>query len=128
MTAHRSHQGKSACRTLDLFAQYHRREKLTQSGPRSICPFVAIKRTLACRTLAPTLSTVGISHAGQNNTSLSSTTEACFEEVDERQADFAQFDRLDKQCKKVFLRDRHYAFLYLVLTTREISAGGISAT
>jgi hypothetical protein len=29
--------------------------------------------------------------------------------VNQRQADFAQFNRLDKQSKKVFLRCRHYA-------------------
>jgi hypothetical protein len=40
--------------------------------------------------------------------------------VDERQADFAQFDRLDKQSKKVFLRETHYACVYAELTTREI--------
>jgi hypothetical protein len=48
--------------------------------------------------------------------------------VDERQANFAQFDRLDKQSKKVILRDRHYAFLYVVLTTREISIWGLQQT
>jgi hypothetical protein len=30
--------------------------------------------------------------------------------VDERQADFAQFDRLNNQWRKLILRDTHYAF------------------
>src|SRR6185369_6231820 len=55
--------------------------------------------------------------ARQNDAPFSSTTKACFEKVDERQANLAQFNRLDKQSKKRSLRGRHYAWPDGELTT-----------
>src|SRR6185369_9408558 len=79
--------------------------------PGRFGPLVAIKRPLPGRAFSPTFRAVGIDNAREDNASLSGATETCFEKVNERQAYFAQFNRLDKQSKKVFLRDRHYAFL-----------------
>ncbi len=118
MTAHQFHQGKRVCRALDPFADDHRREKFAQRCPAGIRPLVAIKRSFSGRALAPPLGAVGIDNAREDNASLSGATETCFEKVDERQAYFAQFNRLDKQSKKVFLRETHYARLYAELTTR----------
>ena len=124
MTAHRPHQCERVRRLSISLPTTIGARNSRQSRPGRFGPLIAVKRTFAGSALSPTFSTVSISHARQHNASFSSTTEACFEEVNERQADFAQFNRLDNQSKKVFLRDRHYAFLYVVLTTREISLWG----
>lgn len=75
-----------------------------QRGPRCFSPFIAVKRTFAGGAFTPAFDTVGVNQASQQNASLSCATEACFKKVNERQADFAQFNRLDNQSKKVFLR------------------------
>src|SRR5689334_16608323 len=117
MTAYRPEQFEYLSRALNLFVQHHRTKKLRQRRPRSVRPLAAIKRSLTGRALTPPLGAVGISDSRQNDAPLSSTTKASFEKVDERQANLAQFNRLDKQSRNLFLRDTHYARARGVLTT-----------
>src|SRR6185369_16686873 len=117
MPAHGLHQLEHMSRALKLLAQHHRTEKLDQRRPRSFRPFVAIERPFTSRTLTPPFATISVSDTCEDNAPFSGTTKACFEKVDERQANLAQFNRLYQQSKKRFLRDTHYAFVCAVLTT-----------
>ena len=91
--------------TFDLLANNHRRQKLAECHPRTFGPFVAIERSFTRRAFAPAFSTVSIDHSRQNDASFSGAAKAGFEEVKKWQANLAQFDRLDNQGKKLFLRD-----------------------
>src|SRR6185503_10374191 len=117
MTAHRLQQFECASGIFKLFAQHHRTEKFGQRRPGGFRPFVAIKRTFSGSALAPAFGAIGIDDTRQNDAPFSRATKACFEKVDERQANFAQFDRLDKQSKKLSLRETHYAWVDAELTT-----------
>src|SRR5689334_5748008 len=119
MPTHRVHQFECMSRALKLFAQHHRPEKLRQRRPRSFRPFIAIERLLTRRTLTPPFPTVRISDTRQNDAPFSGPTKTCFEKMYERQANLAQFNRLDKQSKKRSLRDTHYAWRDSELTTDE---------
>src|SRR6185369_8851480 len=112
VTAHRFHQLKYLCGAFDFRAENHRREKVSQRRPGAVRPLVAVKRALAAGAFSPTFGAVSVRQTREDNAAFSGATEAGFEKVNERQANFAQFDRLDKQSKKAFLRERHYALLY----------------
>src|SRR5215213_3076843 len=117
MPAHGLHEVEHMSRALDLFTQHHRSQKLRQRRPRSFRPFVAVERSFPSRTFTPPLDAVSVSDTCEDNAPFSSSTKTCFEKMDERQANLAQFNRLYQQSKKRFLRDTHYAFLPTVLTT-----------
>ena len=72
-----------------------------QRGPGCVGPFVTIERSFTGGAFAPTFGAVRVSHARQNDAPFSGAAEAGFEKVNEGQADFAQFDRLDDQGQKV---------------------------
>ena len=97
MTTHRPHQSENVFGALNLVAQHHRRQKLRECRPARVRPFVAIKRTFTRSALSPTLGAIRIHHAREDDAAFSSATETGFEKVDERQANFAQFNRLDEQ-------------------------------
>ncbi len=105
--AHGFHQLEHMSRALDLFLQHHRTKKLDQRRPRSFRPLVAIKRAFTSRTLPPPCRAVRVSDTCEDNAPFSSPTKACFEKMDERQANLAQFNRLYQQSKKRFLRETH---------------------
>src|SRR6185369_7912513 len=102
MPAHGLHQVEYMSRALNLFTQHHRTEKLGQRRPRSVRPLVAIERPFTSRTLAPPLRAIRVSDTCENDAPFSGPTKACFEKVDERQANLAQFNRLYQQSKKRF--------------------------
>jgi len=118
MPTHRPHQVEYLSRTFYFFTQHHWAKKLRQGRPRSFRPLVAIKRPFSGRTLAPPFTAVRIGDTRQDDATLSSSTKTCLKKVNERQANLAQFNRLDKQGKNLFLRDTHYARRSAVLTTK----------
>src|SRR4051794_22941891 len=94
MPAHGIHQLEHMSRALDLFTQHHRSKKLDQRRPRSLRPLVAVERSFTGRTLPPSFSAILVRDTCEDNAPFSSPTKACFEKVDERQANLAQFNRL----------------------------------
>lgn len=101
MSAYRSHRLEDVCRRIKPLPKNHRRQKLTQRGPGSVRPFVAVKRSFAGGAFAPTFGAIAVGDTSQDNATFSGATEAGFEEMDEGQAYFPQFDRLDDQGVKM---------------------------
>src|ERR1044072_8309602 len=97
MATHRPHETEDLTRALDFVVQHHRGQKLRQRRPAGVSPFVAIKRPFASGAFAPTLGAILVGNTREDDPAFSSSTETGFEKVDERQANFAQFNRLDKQ-------------------------------
>src|SRR6185503_19885282 len=95
MTTHRSYQTKNVFGALNLVAQRHWRQKLRERRPARVSLFVAIKRSFTRRALSPSLCAVRIRNAREEDAAFGSATETGFEEVDERQANFAQINRRD---------------------------------
>jgi hypothetical protein len=95
MTTHWSHQSENVTRAFDLIAQHHWGQKLRESGPTSVSPFVAVEGSFARSAFSPSLGAIRIRHAREDDAAFSSATETGFEKVDERQANFAQFNRRD---------------------------------
>ena len=114
VTTYRLHQFEHLRGTLDLLSDNHRAEKLRQRRPGGVRPFLAVKRAFAAGALAPAFAAVGTRHAREDDAAFSGATEAGFEKVNERQANLAQFNRLNKQSKKVLLRGRYYALSFPV--------------
>ncbi len=101
MTTHRPHHGEHIGSAFELLPKDHGREKFTERGPGGLRPFIAVERSFAHGAFAPSFDTVAIGDASQNDATFSGATEAGFEEMNERQAYFAQFDRLDDQGVKM---------------------------
>jgi hypothetical protein len=85
---------------LNALTDNHRAEKFTQRAPHAVGPFIAVERFFTCGALAPAFSSIGVGDSRQHNASFSGAAEARFEEVDQWQADFAQFNRLNNQWRK----------------------------
>ena len=69
--------------------------------PRGVGPLIAVEGAFASRAFAPAFGAVVVGNSGQNDAPFSCTAETGFEEVDEGQADLAQFNRLNDQGQKV---------------------------
>jgi hypothetical protein len=95
MTTHRPHKTKNVTGALDLVIQHHRREKFRKRRPARVSPFVAVKRPFAGSAFSPPLGPIRIGNTREDDAPFSSATETGFEKVNERQANFAQFNRLD---------------------------------
>ena len=80
-------------RTVHLLAYDHGREKLSQRGPGSLGPLVAVERSFTGSAFAPAFSAVFIDDTHKHNAPLGGAAKTGFKKMNERQTDFAQFDR-----------------------------------
>src|SRR6476469_1866076 len=95
MTTDSLHHIVNARRAFNLVPDYHRPEKLFERRPTRLRPLVRIERSFTAGTLAPTFRAVPVDDARQNDPPLSRTPKTGFEKMNQRQANFAQFDCFD---------------------------------
>src|SRR6185369_11344545 len=91
MATHSLHQIVNA-RGAFNFTDRHRRQILRERRPRWISPLIGIERPFTASALTPTLRAITVGDPSQNNPTLSRATKTRFEEMNQRQANFAQFD------------------------------------
>jgi hypothetical protein len=106
-------------RIFDSFPDNHGREKLLHGCPGTFGPLRTVEGSFTGRAFSPAFRTVFVDSASEHNSPFSGASKTGFEEVDERQTNLAQFDRLDKQGDGFApFSDAHYACYWCCFENR----------